>query len=124
MRSSAGIFKEAGGFLCSSSATAEADTIRAGLTACLERGCKKAELESDAKEILDMVTTGKTTEGIIHDIHILASQFESAVLKCSALSFVAAYAVKENGVVEWDGFEPSRLLKIISKRDVKYAKEN
>lgn len=54
-----------------------------------------------------MVTTGKTTEGIIHDIHILASQFESAVLKFSSLSFVAAYAVKENGVVEWDGFELS-----------------
>ncbi|RXI09074.1 hypothetical protein DVH24_023218 [Malus domestica] len=71
-----------------------------------------------------MVTTGKTTEGIIHDIHILASQFESAVLKFSALSFVAAYAVKENGVVEWDGFELSRLFKIISEWDVKYAKEN
>lgn len=54
-----------------------------------------------------MVTTGKTTEGIIHDIHILASQFESAVLKFSSLSFVAAYAVKENGGVEWDGFELS-----------------
>ncbi|CAN6568658.1 unnamed protein product [Malus baccata var. baccata] len=43
-----------------------------------------------------MVTTGKTTEGIIHDIYILASQFESTVLKFSALSFAAAYAVKEN----------------------------
>ncbi|KAM1053698.1 hypothetical protein ACFX13_001221 [Malus domestica] len=49
VRSSAGIFKVAGGFLCSSSATAEAYTIRAGLTACLERGFRKAELESDAK---------------------------------------------------------------------------
>lgn len=58
-------------------------------------------------------------EGIIHEIRILASQFELVVFKFSprscnkAANFVAACVVKENDVIRWDDFEPSWLFDIL-----------
>lgn len=64
-------------------------------------------------------TTKIMVEGIIHEIRILASQFELVVFKFSprscnkAANFVAACVVKENDVIQWDDFEPSWLFNIL-----------
>lgn len=64
-------------------------------------------------------TTKIVVEWIIHEIRILASQFELVVFKFSprscnkAANFMAACVVKENDVIQWDDFEPSWLFNIL-----------
>lgn len=84
---------------------AEAEVIQAILIACIEQRFKNVEVESLAKEILDIVTiekiTGMHVEGTIHNISILASHLESAKFHfypraCNKAAYLmVAFIVKE-----------------------------
>lgn len=94
---------------------AEAEAVRATLVACVERGFRFVQIETDSKVLVDVLTgvslSEAAMEGVLWDIHHLklqlcSVQFLFTPRTCNgAAHLVATHATRVGGCHMWDCFE-------------------
>ncbi|PQM35255.1 hypothetical protein Pyn_03668 [Prunus yedoensis var. nudiflora] len=98
-----------GGVRCGLAVVAEAEALRAGLCAGMDKGWQRVVLESNSKLMIDMLKGGGCSdswvEGIVHDIRLLMRQFQTVVLSFvpritnNVAHLVAALASKTHDLI-------------------------
>ncbi|KAM2041182.1 hypothetical protein ACFX16_035024 [Malus domestica] len=126
-RDFAGIFKGAegvGNVLCESSLMAEAEAMKAALLACVKKGFRIVQLETDSKVLVDMLNgvlqPEAVMEGILWDIQHIKQQLSSVDFlftprACNGVAhLVANHVTCVGGCHTWDCFEPEWLLNALA----------
>ncbi|CAN6571798.1 unnamed protein product [Malus baccata var. baccata] len=127
-RDFAGLLQAAGGSggrLCHSAAAAEMEAIRNALEFCVRCGFNSVAIESDAKNIIQMLRNETTPdfslECIFGDIVTLARGLESVTYEFvsresnRAVHSVAKYVFQEGKDFEWDHIGPEFLFNILAQ---------
>ncbi|KAM1064222.1 hypothetical protein ACFX2A_028887 [Malus domestica] len=103
---------------------AEVEAVRVALVACVERGFRPVQLDTDSKVLVDMLTgvlqSKAAMEGVLWDIHYLKQQlslveFLFTLRSCNgATHLVATHITRVGGCHKWDCFESEWLFNTLA----------